>query len=168
MKSLLLFSFTCISVCFFYSCNSTPPPTVQHESAIPQSSSSISSKRVLLGTTGFTIELPDNYVSVEKKDTDIIVDYIMPNDTATNHGGGIYIGTKPPDDHAPKSVFSMMETMGVLLGHSVKWVEYKTATYTWKETIVEIEDGKKIQVWCYAENSADFEKLFKTMNSIER
>lgn len=92
----------------------------------------------------------------------------MPNDTATNHGGGIYIGTKPPDEHAPKSAFTKSESMGVLLGQSVKWVEYKTATYIWKETVVENGDGRKIQVWCYAENSADFEKLFKTINSISK
>ncbi len=161
-----LISFFCFPS-FFLACSS--PTKNQNVQSTQQSpNSSISIKRIPIGSTGLTIELPDNYVTLEKKDTNIIVNYIMPNDTATNHGGGIYIGTKPPDEHAPKSAFTKSESMGVLLGQSVKWVEYKTATYIWKETVVENGDGRKIQVWCYAENSADFEKLFKTINSISK
>jgi hypothetical protein len=121
-----------------------------------------------IGTTGFTIDLPETHKIEEHKGPDFVVYYITSIDTTYNKGGaGIYFGPAP-DTHGPPNLVSKEESDGMLFGKLSKNVKYITPTYSWFESVVEEGEGVKIQTWYFGYNEVERYNLAAMMETITR
>ncbi|CAN5914859.1 hypothetical protein BH11BAC7_BH11BAC7_26670 [soil metagenome] len=164
--TLLIFSVFVISLLHF-SCSEDAKTKNE-----PNTNTSIltfgKSVKTNIGTTGFTIDLPESHKIEEKTGSDFNVYYITSFDTTYNKGeAGIYFGPEP-DEHGPANIASKEESTGMQLGKQSKTVKYTTEKYTWVETVIDESEGKKIQTWYFAFNISEMEKLRQMMNTISR
>ncbi|HET6991992.1 MAG TPA: hypothetical protein VFJ43_11740, partial [Bacteroidia bacterium] len=70
--------------------------------------------------------------------------------------------------HPPTTEYSQTEILAPFLGQTEKWTQYVTTKYTQREVFIENGEGQKIHTWCYADNSAELENLFRMVQSISR
>lgn len=115
----------------------------------------------------FIIELLPGYKVEKQQGADFIVYYFMAEDTSqSDNEGGIYFGSAP-DTSAPRAQeYIRREFRDLFMGDSANWREYTTATYVQREVYLDLGPQEKIHAWCYSNDSAKLEKLYRMIKSI--
>ncbi len=154
----------------FFSCSSGPEQpqadSLQHPKTVTKEK--VPSRRVPVGASGFTIDLPSTHtIRTEEKDSSSVF-YILPLDSSEFSGeAGMYVGPKP-QVNPPAGDYTAQELKTNFLGSERPWIEYTMANFIQRETFIDDGNGKFIHVWCYADNLTELEELFMMINSIQR
>ena len=173
---LSCFAFSII-ICLFLSSCGAPQTETKKDSAgaitnqNPKNNSAPQIKTVItpIGSSGFSVELPvSHHIETHQNKDFTIVYYITPSDTVANPGeAGMYFG-QSPNVKPPSAEYTAAEIDTVFLGKKQKWIEYKTALYTQRETFIDENNGQYIHFWCYSNQPEELDRLFKMMLSIAR
>lgn len=165
MKHLIVSSF----VVLMCSCAGNPPekPLLdKNMQQVIQVPNTAKTNHTSIGSSGFSIELPEDFKIDSTIGERSSVYYFQPKDTNAIHGeAGIYIGKHPQDADPTKDNYKR-EFSSVFMGQMVKWTEYKMNPDTQRETFVALNDSIKIHCWCYSDREDDLEKLFGMINTI--
>jgi hypothetical protein len=152
---------------FLFACKETPKP-VSNNLQPKNNSVSLSPNKTNIGKTGFTIELPSSHKIEEVKGKDYSLFYISASGSNSDKsGGGIYYGPSP-DEHAPPTVISKNISTAIIHGKNARVTQYETQSYQTVETIIDEDNGMKLQYWYYGYNETEMISMNKMMNSISR
>jgi hypothetical protein len=116
----------------------------------------------------FEINLLPGYKVNKQQGEDFIVYYFQAEDTSmSDHEGGIYFGSAP-DTSAPRTQeYTRREFRDLFMGDSTNWREYTTATYVQREVYLDLGPQEKIHAWCYSDDPAKLDQLYKMIQSIK-
>lgn len=117
-------------------------------------------------TPPFTIDVLPGF-HVEEDVTMVGRSYHYRSDDPTNQTDelGVYVGNLP-DTTSPPSYSAKREYRDVFYGDSVKWREFITTGYTFREVVVAKDSVDFVHSWCYSKDSTTLAQLTGMMKSI--